>query len=144
MDDSLSGRRESRGGHAAPPFCVAAGHQHAPVAGKPQRDGQLAAGFRRKIDDFLDLEAAIGEPAGNLLVAEAEAAMLMLVAQEFELVRREVGDQQPPAGGKRARRLADRGSRIVEKVQHLVQRHEVEMVGWRRQQVDIALAHLYA
>ena len=38
--------------------------------------------------------------------AKAEPAMGVLVAQEFEIVRREIDDQQPPGRAQHARRLA--------------------------------------
>ena len=56
--------------------------------------------------------------------------MRMLVAQEFQLVRREIDDQQPAAGPQHARRLADRARAVVEKVQHLVDDDEVERVAF--------------
>ena len=59
--------------------------------------------------------------------------MRVLLAQEFEIVRREVDDQQ---GGRRgaqhARRLADRARAVVEEVQHLMDDDDVERVASAR------------
>ena len=70
-------------------------------------------------------EAAGGQPALDLVVEEAEPAVPVLGAQELQIVRREVDDQQPPAGRHQPRRLGDRGGRLAEVVQHLVDDHEV-------------------
>ena len=59
--------------------------------------------------------------------------MRVLLAQEFQLVRREVDDQQPAARAQHARRLADRARAVVEEVQHLMDDDDVEgVVGERR------------
>ncbi len=67
--------------------------------------------------------------------------MGVLVAQEFEIVRREVDDQQAAAGPQHARRLADGAGAVVEKVQHLMDDDDVEGVARQREVVDVALAH---
>ena len=53
------------------------------------------------------IEAGGFEPLRHRLGGKAEPAMRVLVAQEFEVVRREIDDQQPAAGPQHARRLAD-------------------------------------
>ena len=65
------------------------------------------------------------------VVREAEAAMGMALAQELEIVRREIDDQQAAAGPEHPRRLGDRPLGIVEIVQHLVDRDHVEGVARR-------------
>ena len=65
--------------------------------------------------------------------------MGVLVAQEFEIVRREVDHQQPPAGPQHARRLVDRARAVVEEVQHLVDDDDVERILRQREIVDVAL-----
>ncbi len=72
---------------------------------------------------------------------KAEPAVGVLVAQEFEIVRREIDDQQPPAGPQHARRLVDRAPTVVEKVQHLVDDDGVERILRQREVVDVALPH---
>ena len=67
--------------------------------------------------------------------------MRVLLAQEFEVVRREVGDQQPALRTQRARGLGDRARTVVEEVQHLVDHHDVEGVLRDGKLVDVALAH---
>ena len=52
--------------------------------------------------------------------------MGMLVAQEFEIMRREVDHQQPAARAQHPGRLADRAAAVVEEVQHLVDDDDVE------------------
>ena len=52
--------------------------------------------------------------------------MGVLLAQEFQLVRREVDDQQPAARAQHARRLADGARAVVEEVQHLMHDDDVE------------------
>ena len=54
------------------------------------------------------------------VVGEAEPAMGVALAQELELMRREVDDEQPAAGAEHPRRLGERPLGIVEVVQHLV------------------------
>ena len=46
--------------------------------------------------------------------------MGVLVAQELEVMRREIDHQQTPARPQHARRLGDRARAVVQKVQHLV------------------------
>ena len=67
--------------------------------------------------------------------------MRVLLAQELEIVRREVDDQQPALRPQHAGRLADRARAVVEEVQHLVDDHHVERVARQRQVVDVALPH---
>ena len=67
--------------------------------------------------------------------------MGVLLAQEFEIVRREIDDQQPAARPQHARRLADGARAVVEEVQHLVDDDDVEGIPRQRQIVDVALAH---
>ena len=47
---------------------------------------------------LVEREAGASIHAGDLLLGEAKTAMRMLLAQELEVVRREVDDQQPAAG----------------------------------------------
>ena len=54
--------------------------------------------------------------------------MRVLVAQEFEIVRREIDDEQPAAGPQHARRLAESARAVVEEVQHLMNDHGVERI----------------
>ena len=88
-----------------------------------------------------DVEAGGFEPLRHRLGREAEPAMGVLVAQEFEVVRREIDHQQPAARPQHARRLADRARAVVEEVQHLVDDDDVEGVARQREIVDVALAH---
>ena len=60
------------------------------------------------------------------LGGKAEAAMGVLVAQEFEIVRREIDDQQASARPQQARRLADGAGAVVEEVQHLMDNDDVK------------------
>ena len=67
--------------------------------------------------------------------------MGVLLAQEFEIVRREIDDQQPAARPQHARRLADGAGAVVEEVQHLMNDDDIERVARQRQVVDVAVAH---
>ena len=88
-----------------------------------------------------DVEAGGGEPSAHRLGREAEAAMGVLVAQEFEIVRREVDHQQPPGRAQHARGLRDRARAVVEEVQHLMDDDDVEGILRQREIVDVALPH---
>ena len=67
--------------------------------------------------------------------------MGVLVAQEFEVVRREIDDEQTPAGPQHARRLADGAGAVVEEVQDLMDDDDVEGIARHREIVDVAVAH---
>ena len=88
-----------------------------------------------------DVEPGRLHPLRHGLGRKAEPAMGMLVAQEFEIVRREVDHQQPAAGPQHARRLADRARAVVEEVQHLMDDDDVEGILRQREIVDVALPH---
>ena len=86
---------------------------HARISSEPQRHRDLAVrrGIGCQIALQGDVETRGLHPLRHRLGREAEAAMGMLVAQEFEIVRREVDHQQPPAGPQHACRLMDRPGR---------------------------------
>ena len=67
--------------------------------------------------------------------------MRVLLAQEFEVVRREIDDQQAAARAQYVRGFADRTRAVVEKVQHLMDNDGVERIAQQRQVVDVAVAH---
>ena len=67
--------------------------------------------------------------------------MGVLLAQEFEIVRREIDDQKPSARPQHARRLADGARAVVEEVQHLMDDDDVEGIARQSQIVDVAVAH---
>ena len=58
--------------------------------------------------------------------------MRLGLAQEFEAVRREIDDEDAPAGRQKLRRLAQRPRRIVEVMQHLMDDDEIERAARRR------------
>ena len=87
------------------------------------------------------VEAGGFEPLRHRLAGEAEPAMGVLVAQEFEIVRREIDDQEAPTRPQHPRRLADGARAVVEEVQHLMDDDDVERVARQRQIVDVALPH---
>ena len=66
---------------------------------------------------------------------------MLLLAQEFLFLRRELDHQQSSARAQHARRLLDGATAVVEEVQHLMQDDDVEGVGGNRQVVEVALAH---
>src|SRR5262245_32669990 len=67
--------------------------------------------------------------------------MGMLLAQEFEIVWREVDDHKPSARSQHACCLADGAGAIVEEVQHLMDDDDVERIARQSQIVDVAMAH---
>ena len=97
---------------------------HARVAGEPERDGELVgivalAARRSRCRRDRARRRASQSPISSC--GEAEAAMGMRLAQELELMRREIDDEQPAAGrAARAPPRAGRARRIVEEVQHLM------------------------
>jgi hypothetical protein len=61
---------------------------------RPNHDGQ---GVARQCDGFARREAGREKPVAHVAVPESEPAMGMAVAQGFQLVGCEIGDQQAPA-----------------------------------------------
>ena len=101
----------------------------------------LPSRARREVAVADHLETGLLHPLRHRLGREAEPPMRVLLAQEFEIVRREIDDQQPALRPQHARRLADRARAVVEEVQHLMDDHDVEGIARQRQVVDVALAH---
>ena len=66
-----------------------------------------AGGLGLELAEALDLEASAFEPAVELIAGEAEPPMRRLLAQELELMRREIDDEQAAARRQQARSLAD-------------------------------------
>ena len=69
-----------------------------------------------------------------------------ILAQEFQIVLGEIGDQQPAAGAHHPSGFRHGGTGIVEIMQHLVEQHRVETAERsarrERQAIGIALPHL--
>ena len=97
---------------------------------------------RRKVALPLDIQTRLFQPALELIGSKAEPAMGGLLAQEFELMRREVDHQQPAARLEQPRGFGDRGCRVVEEVQHLMQDHGIGRAVGKRHVVEIAVARL--
>ena len=66
--------------------------------------------------------------------------MGMLLAQEFQIVRREIDDQEPAAGPQHARGFGNRPRAVVEEVQDLMNDDDVERIARQRQIVNVAVA----
>ena len=112
-------------------------HRDARIAREPERHGDLAVGarLRRQRCDA----ASTSRPAALIHCVTVSGAKpsrrcACSLAQEFQVVRREIDDQQPPARAQHARGLADRARAVVEEVQHLMDDHDVE--GIRRRSAD--------
>lgn len=90
----------------------------------------------------LNLEASLAEDECDFFGGKAEAAMLMLLAQKFVRVRREVDDEQPSTGTKCACCLTKCASGIVEVMKHLMEDDEIIGVRLHWQGVKIALAEM--
>ena len=99
---------------------------------------------RRQIALKRRLEPGVLHPVTDLRRREAEPVVGMLLAQELEVVRGEVDDQQPAAGREHARRLPDGERRIRQEVQHLMHDDGVGDAVRQAEGVDIAMAHLRA
>src|SRR5258708_36501120 len=83
-------------------------------------------------------EVGLLHPLGHGLGPEAEAQMGVLLAQEFEVVRREIDHHQPALRPQHARRLADRARAVVEEVEHLMDDDDVKGIARQRKIVDVA------
>ena len=67
--------------------------------------------------------------------------MGVLLAQEFQIVRSEINDQQAAARPQHARGFANGAGAVVEEVEHLMNNDDVEGIARQRQVVDIAVTH---
>ena len=77
-------------------------------------------------------------PRGDIVVGEAKPAMRMLVAQEFERVRREIDNDQTAARPQHPRRLGNRGGRPIGIMQHLVDDGRIKRRIGKRQLIHVA------
>ena len=110
---------------------------------EPQRHGEtVGRAGRRELPVGDPLQTCVAQPGVDRVRGEPQSAMGVLAAQEVQLVRREVDDEQSAARGDEACRLVHRTRRVVEIVQHLVHDHEIEALGFERRAVDVALAEL--
>ncbi len=80
-------------------------------------------------------------PAGDFPVTEAEATVLVLGAQEFNLVRGEVHDDETPARRQYPRRLDNRRRGVGKEVKHVVHGDQIDGAVGERHVVDVGLAH---
>ena len=90
------------------------------------------------------MRPAAGEPAFHFAVGKAQPAMGIILAQEFQVMRREIGDQQPPARRHHAGGFRDGGPRIVQIMQHLMKQHGIEHIrlARERQAIGVGQPHL--
>ncbi len=88
-----------------------------------------------------DVETGSVHPLRYRFGGKSQAAVGVLLAQEFQVVRREIDHQQPAARRQHTRCLADRARAVVEEVQHLMDDDDVERACRHREIVDVALAH---
>src|SRR6185295_3448254 len=70
--------------------------------------------------------------------------MRMFGTEELEPMRREINDQQSPAGCQETADLAYRPGRIVEEVQYLMHHDQVEGIAGEGRSVNVALAKIDA
>ena len=116
------------------------GEHDARVAGEPKRYGDFALRPWRQCLLPQHVEAGGFEPLRDRLGSKAEAAMRVLLAQEFEIVRGEIDHQQPPAGAQDAGSFGDGARTVVEKVQDLMDDDDIEGIARQREIVNIAVA----
>ncbi len=89
----------------------------------PEDDGQGGTGTA---GDLSDEQAGGLRPGSQIVGGESEAAMGVVLTQEFERVRREVDDQDSPGWPNDARHFAEGPARIVGEVEDLVKDGEVD------------------
>ena len=102
----------------------------------------IGLGRRQQGDAARRRQARRLQPALHPLVGEAQAPVLVLLAQEFQAVRREVDDQQTSGRRHQTRRLGHGGGRIGQVVQHLVNHNQVGVAGGQARGEDIPVAQL--
>ena len=95
----------------------------ASIPGKPKRYGQVGVVVfaRNQVGDLFQVEFESLQPALHLVMGEAEAAVGVFLAQELQLMRRKIDDQQATAWRQHPRRLADRRPRLLREMQDMVQ-----------------------
>jgi len=74
-------------------------------------------------------------------MANAEAAMPLRFAQKFQIMRREIDEQQLPTRAQDPRRFGQNSFRIFQIVQHLMDDDQIGAIGLKRGVGDITLAH---
>ena len=126
--------------HQATSRLAGGGEHDARIARKPERHRDLAVRPGRQGLLAQHVETGGFEPLRHGFGGKAETAMGMLLAQEFEIVRREIDDQEPAAGPQHARRLGNRPRAVVEEVQDLMDDDDVERIARQRQIVNVAVA----
>ena len=85
------------------------------------------------------IKAGLAHEALDLGRCEAEAAVSMFFAQEFEHMRGEVDHDQPAPGAQSARGLPHGARRVIEIMQHLMHDHEIVAIALHRQRINVAL-----
>ena len=73
-----------------------------------------------------EIKARRFDPLRHCLGGKAQPAVRVLVAQELQIVGREIDHQQASARPQHARCFADRATAVVEVVQHLMHDDHVE------------------
>ena len=72
------------------------------------------------------------EPTFDFAIGKAQAAMGIIFPQEFQRMRRKIGDQKTPARRHHPRRFRYGGAGIVEIMQDLVEQHGIECIRAKR------------
>ena len=102
--------------------------------GRPDHHRERIARQKLRLARF---EAGGAEPCGDIVVGEAKPAMSVLVAQEFERVRRKIDDDQTAARPQHPRRLGNGGGRPIGIMQHLMDDDRIERRIGERQLVHV-------
>ncbi len=89
-----------------------------------------------------DVQSEIQKPLVDQRASKPKPHMRIMFAQEFQLVRGEINDQQASTGRKHTHRLANGALGIYEKMQDLMHDDGVGALVAELQIVDIPLAHL--
>jgi hypothetical protein len=114
-------------------------------AGEPQRHrkaGRRRIDRRRQQPVLDDFEPAPLQPLREMLGRDAEPPMGGGLAQEFELMGREIDHRQAAVRPEHAGGLDERTLGVVEIMQHLMDRDEIGKAGGVGQGVEVALTDL--
>ena len=89
----------------------------------------------------IDVKPRRQAPSGDLVVRESQTAMRELGAHLLNVMRCEIGDQQAAARAQRPRGLFDGASRVIQKVQHVMNGHQLEASGGNGEAADVVLSY---
>src|SRR5215468_4655438 len=131
------------GGSAASGDLALAGERKPRIVCEPEGYCDLALGARLRREALMHnaFEPRLLHPLRYCVGRKAEPSVSIFFTQEFELMRREVDDQQPTLRAQHPSRLPDGTAAIVEKMQHLVNDDDIEGIARYRKVENVALSN---